>query len=261
MMNNELSAADIAAVTRNNGGGYNDGGWGGGGCWWLIVLFLFAAMGIGGFGGIGGWGGGGALGGGGFLGAELQRGFAEQNIIRKLDEQSYGIADATYALNNTITSGFASAELSRCNQQAQLMQQLFAMQSDFQKCCCETQRAIEGVNYNLATQACETRNLIQNVTRDITDNQNANARAILDALTAQRIEAKDARIAEQDRALFMANLRESQATQNAYLIGYLDPRPVPSYPACPPYGRAGWGGWNGGNGGGNWGGCNPCCNG
>ena len=244
MMNNEMSPADIAAVTRNNGG-MGDGGWGGSGCWWLIVLFLFASMGIGGF-GFGGMGGG--ANGGGFLGAELQRGFAEQNIIRKLDEQTYGIADATFALNNTITTGFANAELSRCNQQAQLMQQLFAMQSDMQKCCCETQRAIDGVNYNMATQACETRNLIQNVARDITDNQNANARAILDAMTAQRIEAKDARIAEQERALFMANLRESQATQNAYLLGQLDPRAVPAYPACPPNGRAGWGGW------GNWGG-------
>lgn len=262
-MNNELSAADIAAVTRNNSG-YNDGGgWGGGGCWWLIVLFLFAAMGIGGFGGMGGMFGGGGLNGGGFLGAELQRGFAENNIIRKLDEQTYGIADATFALNNTMTQGFANAELSRCNQQAQLMQQLFAMQSELQKCCCETQRAIDGVNYNLATQSCETRNLIQNVARDITDNQNCNARAILDALTQQRIEAKDARIAEQERALFMANLRESQATQNAYLLGQLDPRAVPSYPVCGPNGRAGWGGWGnwGGWNGNNCGSCNPCCNG
>ena len=218
--------------------------------WWILLLFFF------------GWGGCGWGGNGGNCGAQascatvadVNAAVGQQTLTSKLDQQTYGIADATFALNNTISTGFASAELSRCNQMAALMQQLNNMQHSADDCCCKTQRAIDGVNYNLATQACETRNLIQNITRDITDNANANARAILDAMTAQRIEAKDARIAEQDRALFMANLRESQATQNAYLLGYLDPRPVPSYPACPPNGRAGWGNWGNWNGGG----CNPC---
>jgi hypothetical protein len=55
-------------------------------------------------------------------------------------------------------------------------------------CCCATQRAIDGVNYNLATQACDTRNTIQNTTRDIIDNANANSRAILDFLTKDKID-------------------------------------------------------------------------
>ena len=73
------------------------------------------------------------------------------------------------------------------------MQQLSAMQMQQQNCCCETRSAIQGVNYNLATQSCETRNTVQNATRDIVDNQNQNARAILDALTAQRIEQRTPR--------------------------------------------------------------------
>lgn len=73
--------------------------------------------------------------------------------------------------------------------------------TQLQQCCCDNARAIDGVNYNLATQtngiqtaiqgvrydmatqACDTRNTIQNSTRDIIDNANANSRAILDFLT------------------------------------------------------------------------------
>lgn len=83
---------------------------------------------------------------------------------------------------------------------------------------------------------------VQNATRDIVDNQNQNARAILDALTAQRIEAKDAKIAEQSQQLFAAQLAASQAAQNetlkAYMSGqlaYYNPRPVPAFPVPAPY--------------------------
>ena len=135
-----------------------------------------------------------------------------------------------------------SAEISRANQQAAFMQQLNAMQMQQANCCCETREAIQGVNYNLATQACDTRQTIQNGTRDIIENQNANARAVLDALTAQRIEAKDAKIAEQNQQLFAAQLAASQAAQNetlkAYMSGqlaYYNPRPVPAFPVPAPY--------------------------
>ena len=138
--------------------------------------------------------------------------------------------------------GFMSAEISRANQQAAFMQQLNAMQMQQANCCCETREAIQGVNYNLATQACDTRQTIQNGTRDIIENQNANARAVLDALTAQRIEAKDAKIAEQSQQLFAAQLSASQAAQNetlkAYMSGqlaYYNPRPVPAFPVPAPY--------------------------
>lgn len=117
-----------------------------------------------------------------------------------------------------------------------------SMQMQQQECCCENRSAIQGVNYNLATQSCETRNTVQNTTRDIIDNQNQNARAILDALTAQRIEAKDAKIAEQGQQLFAAQLAASQAAQNetlkAYMSGqlaYYNPRPVPAFQVPAPY--------------------------
>lgn len=115
------------------------------------------------------------------------------------------------------------------------MQQLNAMQMQAAECCCNTQRSIEGVRYDMAAQACDTRQTIQNGTRDLIDNQNQNARAILDALTAQRIEAKDAKIAEQNQQLFAAQLAASQAAQNQYLVSTLRPCPSPAYITCNPW--------------------------
>jgi hypothetical protein len=82
-------------------------------------------------------------------------------------------------------------------------------------CCCATQRAIDGVNYNLATQSCETRNTIQNTTRDIIDNANANSRAILDFLTQDKI----ATLTAENQSL---RLSASQANQNAVLMAAMD---------------------------------------
>lgn len=58
----------------------------------------------------------------------------------------------------------------------------------------------------------------------------------------QQIEAKDAKIAEQNQQLFAAQLAASQAAQNetlkAYMSGqlaYYNPRPVPAFPVPAPY--------------------------
>ena len=232
----EMTPADIAAVTGNNRN--NDGMFGDNGAWWIIVLFLFAGWGGRGFGGFGGFGGGNNGGNGCYTPcatqADVRSAVDQQTLISKLDQQTYGLADSTYALNNAITGGFASAELSRCNQQAALMAQLNAMQAASASCCCETQRTIErgfaDTNYNIATQSCDTRNTIQNTTRDIIENQNNNARAILDALTAQRLADKDAKIADQAQTIFGLQLAASQAAQNSYLVNQLKaPCPVPAY--------------------------------
>ena len=182
-----------------------------------------------------GWGFGGGNGAGAVDGYILTSDFA--NIERKIDVVNNGLCDGFYAqaqlvngVQNAMQQGFMSAEISRANQQAAFMQQLNAMQMQQANCCCETREAIQGVNYNLATQACDTRQTIQNGTRDIIENQNANARAVLDALTAQRIEAKDAKIAEQNQQLFAAQLAASQAAQNETLKAYMSGQ-LAYYPA------------------------------
>lgn len=232
-MDNTMTPADIAAVTGNR---QNDGLFGGNGAIWLIVLFLFVFCGWG-----GNWGGNRTGGQGTAMdGYVLTSDFA--NIERKIDNVNNGLCNGFYAqaqlINGTqmqMANGFAQAELSRSNQQAALMQMLYTMSAQQADCCCKTQTAIQGINYNLATQACETRNTVQTGIRDVIENQNANARAVLDALTAQRIEAKDEKIAAQNQQIFGLQLAASQAAQNSYLVQTLRPCPTPAYVVANPY--------------------------
>lgn len=198
--------------------GMMDGGFGGGNGWW-IILFLIVLF---------GWGrnGYGNNNGGVMDGYVLTSDFA--NIERKLDAVNSGICDSTFALNNSINGGFATAELSRANQQAVLMQQLNAMQMQSQECCCENRAAIAQVRYDMATQACDTRNTVQTATRDIVENANANSRAILDFLTQSKLQ--DLQSANQE-----LRLQASQAAQNNYLISQLRPTPIPAYASCNPW--------------------------
>ena len=125
-------------------------------------------------------------------------------------------------------NGFAQAELSRSNQQAALMQQLNAMQMQNQECCCENRAAIAQVRYDMATQACDTRNTVNTAARDIIDNQNQNSRAILDFLTQSKLQD----LQSENQGLKLA---ASQAAQNNYLISQLRPTPIPAYASCNPW--------------------------
>ena len=215
----------VAPANTGNGNGF---GWGGDGAWWIVLFLIFAAF--------GGWGNGFGFGGGGngvMDGYVLTSDFA--NIERKIDSVNQGLCDGFYqqaqlvnGTNMAMANGFAQAELSRSNQQAALMQQLTAMQMQNQECCCENRAAIAQVRYDMATQACDTRNTVNTAARDIIDNQNQNSRAILDFLTQSKM--RDLESANQE-----LRLAASQAAQNNYLISQLRPTPIPSYPSCNPW--------------------------
>ena len=198
--------------------GMMGGGFGGENGWW-VILFIILLF---------GWGRNGYGNNNGSVmdGYVLTSDFA--TVERKLDAVNNGICDSTFALNNAINGGFATAELSRANQQAALMQQLNAMQMQSQECCCENRAAIAQVRYDMATQACDTRNTVQTAARDIVENANANSRAILDFLTQSKLQ--DLQSANQE-----LRLAASQAAQNNYLISQLRPTPIPSYPSCNPW--------------------------
>lgn len=217
MMNSGLSASDVAVLSGSNNRGCNDS-FGGDGWGWIWILLIFGIF-NGGWGNGFGWGGNGGANGSGFQGwatrADINEGFALNNIQSGITGIQQGICDSTYALTNAINSGFSTAELSRCNQQAALMQQLNNIQFQNQDCCCQTQNAIKDVRYDLATQACDTRNTIQNTTRDILENNNSNTRAILDFLTQDKISSLQA---ENQTLKFAA----SQANQNAVLQAAMD---------------------------------------
>lgn len=211
-------------------GNSNRGGMFGGDGWWAIIIFaLIFGWGNGGYGGFGGGGNSGGV----VDGYVLTSDFA--NIERKIDGVNSGLCDGFYAqaqLINGVTqgmsNGFMTAELSRANQQAALMQQLNAMQMQAQECCCENRAAIAQVRYDMATQACDTRNTVQVAARDIIDSQNAGTRAVLDFLTNSRLRDLEA----ENSTLKLA---ASQAAQNNYLVSALRPSPIPAYHVQNPY--------------------------
>ena len=209
-MDGNYTLSDIAAVTdgnRNNGGMF-------GGDWsaWIILFLLFGMFGggWGGFGGFGGFGGGGS----GFQGyatrADINEGFALNGITNGITAIQQGLCDTTYALNNSIKD-----------------------------CCCTTQRAIDGVNFNMAKGFCDLGNVVNNSTRDILENNNTNTRAILDFLTNDKI----ATLTAENQSL---KLSASQANQNAVLMAAMDANkaeilrrtgaecPTPAYVVQPP---------------------------
>lgn len=211
------------------------GGFGGDGAWWIIILFLFVFCGWGG----NGWGNNNNSG-GVVDGYVLTSDFA--NVERKIESVNQGLCDGFYqqaqlvnGTNMAMANGFAQAELSRSNQQAALMQQLNAMQMQAANCCCENRAAIAQVRYDMATQACDTRNTVNTAARDIIDNQNQNSRAILDFLTQSKM--RDLESANQE-----LRLAASQAAQNNYLISQLRPCPTPAYITCNPWAGSSYGG-------------------
>ena len=195
-MSEAIPVVDV--YNGNNNGGF--GGMWGDGLWAIIIL---AMLGFGGYGYGGGFGGFGGFGGVGLNGAltraELYDGFAIQNIDSAVRGVQQGICDSTYALNNTLMSGFHGVDRGLCDIGHQI--------SD---CCCTTQRNIDSVRYDMATGFCNLGNTIQNTTRDIIDSQNAGTRAILDFLTNDKIES----LRSENQSLRFA---ASQASQNAFI--------------------------------------------
>lgn len=253
---NSPSLADIAAVTGNN---RDDGFFGGEGIWAVIIFAMI--FGWGGFGGFGG-GFGGANGAmqGYATQADIQRGFDTSNIISKLDGITNGLSDGFYAMNTGLMNGFNGVDRAVCDlgynvQQGfnttniALMQGQNALQTQLANCCCENREGQAQIRYDMATQACDTRQTVQNSARDIIDNANANNRAILDFLVNDKI----ATLTAENQSLKFA---ASQTAQNQFItqvgsdiVNRLQPVPVPAFPASNLYAY--------GNGSGC--GCNSCC--
>ena len=156
----------------------------------------------------------------------------------------FAIFGCTYALNNTMQSGFNGMNVGMLQgfngvQQAinadtvANMQNTNALQAQLANCCCETREAIQGINYNLATNTCALQNTMNNNTRDLLDNQNSNTRAILDFLTNDKLATLQAensdlkRAASQDRQ--SALLTTAMASQTQQLINAINPAAIPAY--------------------------------
>ena len=195
-MTDNYSLSDIAAVTdgnRNNGIFGND--WA-----WIVILLLF------GYGGRGFGGFGGGFGGNGGCGcspcatqADLATGFNNSAVLSGINGIDSALCQGFNGINTAILqSGY--------NTQASIN----GLSHQLADCCCATQRAIDGVKYENATNTCAIQNTIQNTTRDVIDNANANSRAILDFLTQDKI----ATLTAENQSLKFA---ASQSAQNAFI--------------------------------------------
>lgn len=207
MMDNSNDFATGYAVGRDtNENGCGNGMWGGD---WLAYILLFALFG-GGFGGFGGFGGGDILpwllfGNNGFGGsacatqADIASGFNNSAVLSGINGIDSALCQGFNGVNTTVLQGFNGVERGFCDLSHQL--------SD---CCCTTQRAIDRVAYENQANTCALQNTIQNTTRDVIDNANANSRAILDFLTQDKI----ATLTAENQSL---KFQASQSAQNAFI--------------------------------------------
>lgn len=244
------SLSDIAAVSGNNrnsgfGDGFGENGW------WIILLFLFAGWGGRGFGGFGG----------GYetsTGApcatqeDVRAAVDQQTLISKLDQQTYGLADSTYALNNAITSGFHGVDNAICTLGYQtqagftgLSSQLAdsccdlrgaikdsvtqgvmntnALSSQLASCCCSLEKADMENRFAAQTYNCNTLQAIDKLGDRIIDFMTQDKIA---ALTAENQSLKFAASQAAQNTFITAN----QDAQTAELIRRLNtPSPVPAY--------------------------------
>lgn len=234
-------------VQPMNYGGYGSGagGFWGDGSFWIIILFLFAFMGN-------GWGGfGNGNQGPAALGNDVQRGFDQQAVMNSLG-----------GINTALSTGFANAEVSRCNAQSNVLAAInntsaaetAAMNSlamGLQNCCCENRAGLADLKYTVATEACSDRQAVSEGIRDLLTAGTANTQAlinstnsgmqkIMDKICQLELDGKNQQIQNLQTQLNMATLRESQTAQTAQILAnnaaqtqaleqYLNPAPIPAY--------------------------------
>ena len=214
------SFAEGYAVGRDNNGNGN-GFWGGDGIWAILLLALL---------GNGGWGanrfGGGAAG-SEFVGYELGKvatqadvasGFNNSAVLSSLNDikltqaSNLNFINQGFAgLNTVIQSGFAGVDNAICTLGYQNQQGFNTLAHQISDCCCATQRAIDGISYNMAKNTC-----------DIITNANANTQRIVDYLTNEKIESLRA-----ENVALKGKI--SNDAQSAYLLGELRSCPKPAY--------------------------------
>lgn len=250
-----MSLSNDATLTMPVAPAYSAGGYGGngsmwGGDWsaWIILFLIWGAFG-------GGWGNGfgggfGGANGPGFQGyatrSDINEGFALNGLQNGINTIQNGICDSTYTLTNAINNGFHGVDTAVCQLGYNTQQGFNTLASQLSDCCCTTQRAIDSVRYDMATQAAATQNTIQNTTRDIIDNQTSGINAIMGKLSQMEYNGLNdkyqAALAENQALKFQA----SQTAQNAFITANQEAQtaellrrlgrdcPVPAYWVNPP---------------------------
>ena len=169
MGENGMSPADIMAF-KNSGSNDMFGGSGA----WIFFLFFLLAWGGNGFGGFGN---------NGYLQNDMQRSFDNQNLQAQSRDILSAVNDGTaQSIAATNQAKYDNINVAKDIQSALQMQLsgLASMEQSIgeklQTCCCETNRNIDGVNYNNAIN-----------TAAINANTTAQTQKILDAIAGNRM--------------------------------------------------------------------------
>ena len=205
----------------SSGYGNNGGMWGGDGIWAILLLALL---------GNGGFGGYGRSGAGTYseaLGYELGKvattndvasGFNNSSILGGINDlkltqaSNLNFINQGFAgLNNVITTGFSGVDNAICTLGYQNQQGFNTLAHQISDCCCATQRAIDGVNYNMAKNTC-----------DIVTAINASNQRVIDYMTSEKIDTLN-------RKLAVAEGQISNYAQTNAIISALKPCPSPAY--------------------------------
>ena len=225
MMENNNGMMYMPVAPAYNGG-YNNDFFGGNGLWFLLIWMAMFGWGGNGF---GGFNGNGAY-------SEVQRGF-DQNAVMN------GIT----GIQNSLTNGFAQAEISANGRQMADMNQNFATQLALQNGFCENRAATADLKYTIATESANTRancddnnqkildKLCQLELDGIKQNYEGQLRALQNQLTAEQNANQALRFAASQGAQTAAILANNEA-QTSALEQYLAPTPRPAYvvqnPSC-----------------------------
>ena len=162
-------------------GGSDGFGFGGSGLWLFAILALM-------------WGGNGFFGGGqgnsNAIQADVNRGFDNQNLQAQTRDILSAVTSGTAQTIAASTTNASNAINAIKDGNAALIREfgnvetaLTALSGRQQECCCNTLRAIDGVNYNAAMN-----------TAAINANTTAQTQKILDALAQNKIDAMQSKI-------------------------------------------------------------------
>lgn len=140
-------------------------------------------------------------------------------------------------IQQTLCQGFSGVNQSIMQNGYETRDAISNLGYRLQDCCCQTQRAIDGVNYNMAKNTCDITNAINNSTRDI---------------VGFMINEKISSLQAQNAAL---TAQLSQNAQTRTLLDALQPVSRPAYITCSPAQAANYGNFFNGNSYS----CNSCC--
>lgn len=162
-MESGLTTGDLALMDRD--------GWGGNSIMWIFALLILAGGGFGGY-GRGDYGQ--------YASAASQQeilfGQQFQNLDNKLDRLGNGIADATFAINNSIKDGNSMVA-------GRVVDEGRALQNQLAEHNCMVQRNVDSLRFDMSNYAAQ-----------IQASATANTQKVLDAISQSKIDTLQAQV-------------------------------------------------------------------